>query len=116
MLVRWAARRVKEKVIGSLIVDGYPLSGMLSEIADQTSRHTSEMPSLADQDSLHEPTKPARIRRQMRQRHTSEARAFVLLDNGAVRHDTYRDDLGRSRRARGGRRAYRTQGLAAPMT
>ena len=50
MLVRWAARRVKEEVIGSLVVDGYPHSGMLSEIADQTSRHTSETLSLADQD------------------------------------------------------------------
>ena len=40
MLITQAARRVKEKVIGSLVVDGYPLSGMLREIADQTSRHT----------------------------------------------------------------------------
>jgi len=40
----------------AFVIDGNPLSGMLSEIADQTSRHTSEIaeraeaPSLADRD------------------------------------------------------------------
>jgi len=64
VLVRWAARRVREEIIGSLVVDGYPRSGMLSEIADQTSRHTSETPSLADQDrdmNRQAPDQPQRV-------------------------------------------------------